>query len=944
MASTDASSWSFNLRDYDCSDSGSEGEEEQENTVERLSSDSHLLKSLDLSAREDTASFKPNPWAIAKMNAVCRANAKQAPQITVDHAKSSAVRLSSPTQKQPRSDPAPKLTLYNPSKHILSTAQANAAPISEKRKSTELVQNKGNAAKSVDKSTHIKSQNIANIFRSQRAAASKQNAREPVSISIHAPSQADNSRNRTVSGDVSIKDTTFILPQSLGRHFTSGLYDTDIRGEDTPNVDIIPQDSGELERGLNASSVRMQERTTNDRSLTPFTTPPAKSGLYSSPIAIAQEIEDREIFTPSLPLPQNHSPPKYPSQNIQRYTPDPTTPISSVDTRRFESSRPIPEYTRIRDDTPHNFQVHKPSPQASLSPDPLFSRLKPRGISNTSLHSTKRKRDVPAYSFADEEEWSTLPRSKKPKTFSKASLNVPTKFSLPIALPRGQGISSSGRKLTLYKPPPRSIEKEQTATILNLKKVSGRSDAEELSRLMAEEQKTVETEAEDSNDCNNIHTDSAKLYSSPPSSPPHGMSSPSPLAPFSLGRTSQRYPATRRVLKERKKAVQEAFESLDLPSCGMIYQDGTDAKEIQIMIWDRKAIIGVDAGVSFDKTSEKGAVASGFPKNIKSIIAWINNLELSTETPTKGLLRSALPLTNLSDYTIKIEDVKLLVSVTHAVKHALAYWENLEHRLDFHLQADTNLAHIGGSWGSWDSAGLFFKKVGPPNANTIEGKDEVYLNFVDNLPEDATDIYHPAFGCTIFVKYIEFHTVHYHKIGPDPPSKLIYKESRQCWIQYVYIGDDDPIPPRPVDGYEDEEAGRYAPGTDEEESGTDRAGQDGNAEGSSTTSTGFGSGTCGYVRKVASELTRAEASIMLRRYIALKSGARYSMVHSDQVSEIHKVGDKMSVEETADCFAIWLLEKDFITKTVTGKNAVTIGFLPWGSFVDLKEEDPERRI
>ena len=63
-----ASGWVFNLADYS---HDSDSDEDDANT-KRLSSDADVLRTMDLSSREDAAHYKPNPWAIAKLNAACR--------------------------------------------------------------------------------------------------------------------------------------------------------------------------------------------------------------------------------------------------------------------------------------------------------------------------------------------------------------------------------------------------------------------------------------------------------------------------------------------------------------------------------------------------------------------------------------------------------------------------------------------------------------------------------------------------------------------------------------------------------------------------------------------------------------------------------------------------------------------------------------------------------
>lgn len=59
--------WIFTLRDC-----AQDSDSDSDDTNRKQSSDSDILKTMDLSSREDAAHYKPNPWAIAKMNAACR--------------------------------------------------------------------------------------------------------------------------------------------------------------------------------------------------------------------------------------------------------------------------------------------------------------------------------------------------------------------------------------------------------------------------------------------------------------------------------------------------------------------------------------------------------------------------------------------------------------------------------------------------------------------------------------------------------------------------------------------------------------------------------------------------------------------------------------------------------------------------------------------------------
>lgn len=73
--------WSSNLRTLGRLDSNSDSDSDvdsshpsstQPGSAPVLSEDARLFKQLDLSARQDEAVYKPNPWTIAKMNAAAR--------------------------------------------------------------------------------------------------------------------------------------------------------------------------------------------------------------------------------------------------------------------------------------------------------------------------------------------------------------------------------------------------------------------------------------------------------------------------------------------------------------------------------------------------------------------------------------------------------------------------------------------------------------------------------------------------------------------------------------------------------------------------------------------------------------------------------------------------------------------------------------------------------
>ncbi|PBK99630.1 hypothetical protein ARMGADRAFT_1161253 [Armillaria gallica] len=74
-AAASSSAWSFNLRtskirraDRDLDDSGSDSDPSSDSEVD----ESHMLDDLDISTRDETVVYKPNPFSIAKINAAAR--------------------------------------------------------------------------------------------------------------------------------------------------------------------------------------------------------------------------------------------------------------------------------------------------------------------------------------------------------------------------------------------------------------------------------------------------------------------------------------------------------------------------------------------------------------------------------------------------------------------------------------------------------------------------------------------------------------------------------------------------------------------------------------------------------------------------------------------------------------------------------------------------------
>ena len=74
MKSTSSANWAFNFRSshFGAYDTDSDSEEGPAVPTEKDSEEAKLVKDLDISERQDTAVYKPNPFSIAKINAAAR--------------------------------------------------------------------------------------------------------------------------------------------------------------------------------------------------------------------------------------------------------------------------------------------------------------------------------------------------------------------------------------------------------------------------------------------------------------------------------------------------------------------------------------------------------------------------------------------------------------------------------------------------------------------------------------------------------------------------------------------------------------------------------------------------------------------------------------------------------------------------------------------------------
>lgn len=93
--------WSFDFRTHICygNDSDDSDHPDTSQSLPPISSEAKLLRELDLSTREETVTYKPNPFSIAKTNAAYRSNAPRKKAVQPQNYRASQTRTTKPGQK-----------------------------------------------------------------------------------------------------------------------------------------------------------------------------------------------------------------------------------------------------------------------------------------------------------------------------------------------------------------------------------------------------------------------------------------------------------------------------------------------------------------------------------------------------------------------------------------------------------------------------------------------------------------------------------------------------------------------------------------------------------------------------------------------------------------------------------------------------------------------------
>ncbi|KAF8526536.1 hypothetical protein BU17DRAFT_62030 [Hysterangium stoloniferum] len=556
-SSDHGTNWIFNLRDHDY-DSGSD---DSPNDGKQPSSDSQLLKTLDLSTREDNAQYKPNPWTIAKLNAACRPPSlkatgsaiampvKETPkktvypeekQTTLEHVFSKQFSRVSPVLKQVKAQTMPQEPSNVPTCHssLSSSNLQRHNTTSLTRLSSGTPQNRSDESNSV---SFAKAPTTLVLMRTHNADLPTSDAASTTNV---GPAE------RMVSDAISDAPFPSIFPSEaafLGAA-AEGTPITDIHS--SPNRDymlpptIVPRATSQQNNNYNTSTVYQAAAAA-------FNTPVRMSSQSHCPSLRhakgSHDVHNTPFLNATLPD-QIES-----TTTIHGFRPvafPNNCSYSSPSTYRSCSSRTENHAGLLGNavllsggDQDHEIVATRDRPvmynlagSPPSSPDQLFKRSVP-------LAPRKRERiAVSAYTslkdLNEEDMWSTLPPRKKSREATPSRIKTSAKFILPISILKGkQEDHKSRRNMPLYRPPLAGSKAEtENLQILKIRRVHPK----DVERLLVESKESGSHAATSYK--RNKFMDQATVAERDSLSPP--------VIPFSVAKVQAMYPVTRCTLSE----------------------------------------------------------------------------------------------------------------------------------------------------------------------------------------------------------------------------------------------------------------------------------------------------------------------------------------------------------------------------------------------------------
>ncbi|KAK7064067.1 hypothetical protein R3P38DRAFT_3339462, partial [Favolaschia claudopus] len=642
--------WSFNLRSIQANhDSDSDSDDENNAPNNSISEETRLLQDLDISTREESVVYKPNPFSIARINAAARGN--QPPKNSVakhfnkpnDKPLAGAIvdsfkkaeqkkRSSHPTStKKPLAPSAvthttPPLTSKAPTDHSKSVA-ARAAPRPNSRPDES--HDCGPTA------PDIASETIASITAAPAhlhvptplpsppppAVVLKQSMRPP-SVS----SRPDFSTLTVPSGTIVTTNalkapahlSTSSHPAKKFRPPAPISFSSPAKNS-TPFASRKPVFLSSPLRPAPISALPVPDSTLAAR--------PKQFPNYSSIHApIVPHVSPFLSSNPPVHMTNISGTSTAGSHRISRHPRTSHPRQLSPDTNQFgvETHR----RSKMLRDTPPERHSNLPPSSPIQSPSPSPPRRSTR-IAERPPHTSHipiKRTHADAYDCIppdSDEEWSTLPARKRTKGLEldkpKHGIKTSGTFRLPGIASRTKGklsgmSANSDRRVVTFLPPPLKAGKVEVVVEDAIPRNSG--DPPQHSKHLRESPDPSPRNATPKRRrLNNPYPsptnsglapgdtveetiDAPTLSSSPLPirSPRHDFPSPPTSDPIpehhsnatvSVGDVSQKYPQTKSLMRQRKRGANSVWDLLQLPSCGVVRcdQEHISSLELPVILW-----------------------------------------------------------------------------------------------------------------------------------------------------------------------------------------------------------------------------------------------------------------------------------------------------------------------------------------------------------------------
>ncbi|KAJ7070848.1 hypothetical protein C8F01DRAFT_399980 [Mycena amicta] len=635
-------SWCFSLRTTDY-ESDSDSDQDDAEQLDADTSDTRLLQEIDISLREETVVYKPNPFSIAKINAAAR-----------------TTRSAPPEKLAPRTKPLPKkptgriVDCFKAQKSVNSLKKPLPVPSAQQSHSpTPIAIERPVSTDGIadsDSTNTLHGDPMPPVVPSSLKVAHIPTLDE--ALTIHAPPE---SIDRTIDSTAA---NALLDPNSPHVTRLSELIPTTFRQMPPINSKPVPSASqisnrlsppprladetaaihalhGPTPRPLPTLTLHqpdLNRRRNASQSLSSPTRIPRRSPhktSFSSPSHPSSTLLDKFLTRPRKPDPQ--LPPR---MKPNRRANLPTLQQSKLSsefrnkTRLSQSSlaNPVPVFEPqpvvfhqaapvspiVSQPAPvprwHGFPPSSPFDSPIPSPDPSPPRARKAPPPKLPPRPVKRQRSNDAYDYLrpdPDQQWSTLPNRKKVPETRKPGIQTTKAFRMPLVAPMkgkptGMSATSAERVITFLPPPKESGKVE--VIVEDIVSPSSDHDRETRKRARASSTSSVTPKRRRVDAVSPIATTSSTLSSgsspapfSPRTSRRHLNSSPDsdPISEFpepsqsvKVELVSRRYALVQANMKRRRRCSNDMWTMLGLPSCGKVYEDKDElCEELPIIVW-----------------------------------------------------------------------------------------------------------------------------------------------------------------------------------------------------------------------------------------------------------------------------------------------------------------------------------------------------------------------